>query len=442
VRRLIYGIVVAFPFTFTAVALAYPPATITDVKPGSVTLGGLDCGTQYQIQLAERNASNTAWESSTTQTVTTAACPAGPPVADFSVSPDPAVRNKATTFTSTGTCPAGPCTYRWLHGDASSTDQIGTGPTASFTYTGSPGQRTVTLEVTDSQNREAVLTRSFQLVETSSTPAPTPSATPTPTATPSSTPTPSPIPIPTAGFPTASTTGVLSGTALTTYTGPSVIKQNGTVIDGKTLGCIEVQATNVVIRNSQITCRGGWGVSCDDSGHTYCAGGYLLVEDTEITCADTNASGIVGAHMIIHRVNVHNCENGASFDRNVTMEDSYIHNLYTGGGAHTDGVQLACPVSDVTIRHNAIYSGDTSDVINPNVTSCPPGVTNELIEENLFSMSGGAYNVYCPQNGTGTNFIIRNNHFMGNANAYSTECADQTQSGNVDHITLQPIFLR
>src|SRR5699024_802255 len=97
------------------------------------TIRGLDCGTQYRIRVDNRNAANTGWENTTTQTTTTAACPAGPPTAAFTVSPNPAVRNQATKFTSTGTCAAAPCTYQWLHGDASSTDQIGTGSSVSFT---------------------------------------------------------------------------------------------------------------------------------------------------------------------------------------------------------------------------------------------------------------------------------------------------------------------
>ena len=63
------------------------------------------------------------------------------------MSPQPAVRNQATKFTATGTCAASPCTYQWLHGDASSTDQLGTGPSISFTYTGASANLNVDLSV-------------------------------------------------------------------------------------------------------------------------------------------------------------------------------------------------------------------------------------------------------------------------------------------------------
>jgi hypothetical protein len=174
---------------FAAVAVAYPPATITDVTRDSVTIQGLECGTQYRIRIEERNAANTDWTSLTTHTPTTAACPTPPPpTANFAVSPDPAVRTQPTVFTSTGTCAATPCTYRWFLGDASSTspaDEIEPGAAqpnaeAQFTFTngGQPAQagatRTVTLRVTDGQGREVTATKTFGLVEQSSPPPPPP----------------------------------------------------------------------------------------------------------------------------------------------------------------------------------------------------------------------------------------------------------------------------
>ena len=40
-------------------------------------------------------------------------------------------------------------------------------------------------------------------------------------------------------------------------------------------------------------------------------------------------------------MNVHGCENGLDINQNITVEDSYIHDLYNPGSAHTDGAQLA-----------------------------------------------------------------------------------------------------
>ena len=186
-------------------------------------------------------------------------------VADFSVSPQPAVRYSPTTFTSTERCVAAPCTYRWFHGDAVSTDQFGTGTIASFTYTGPGGTRTVTLKVIDRRNREAVRTRSFQLVEPSS---PSPAAqcsdgrdndgdgaTDYPADAGCSSATDndeSNIVTPPTGFPSASSTGVPSGTTLTPG-GGLTINAAGAVVDGREItGAVVVNAPNVTIRNSRI----------------------------------------------------------------------------------------------------------------------------------------------------------------------------------------------
>ena len=40
-------------------------------------------------------------------------------------------------------------------------------------------------------------------------------------------------------------------------------------------------------------------------------------------------------------MNIHGCENGLDIDQNITVEDSYIHDLYNGAEAHTDGIQFA-----------------------------------------------------------------------------------------------------
>ncbi len=65
-------------------------------------------------------------------------------------------------------------------------------------------------------------------------------------------------------WPGPANTGVPSGTALTTYTGPCRITANNTVIDSKIVNCsLTIAAQNVTIRNSRIngTIYGGGGAS-------------------------------------------------------------------------------------------------------------------------------------------------------------------------------------
>jgi hypothetical protein len=274
------------------------------------------------------------------------------------------------------------------------------------------GQHKVTARAVDTSGNAATTDVTVSIVASEPTPAPTLST----------------------GFPDASNTGVPAGITLTAYTGPSTIATAGTVIDGKTAGCLEVQAVNVIVRNSKITCPGGWGVSCDDSGHTYCAGGFLRVEDSEISCSATNGSALVGAHIIARRVNVHGCENGASFDSDVTIEDSYIHDLFEDCcTTHTDGIQLMAG-HDVTMRHNQIISspGATAAIFADHVTS---GNANYFVADNL--LAGGGFALYCPGGSDVANFQVTGNRFSTVVWAKSGEygpatgCQDEVYSDNL-----------
>ena len=254
------------------------------------------------------------------------------------------------------------------------------------------------------------------------------------------------------GFPREDNTGVPRGTVLTPYTGPSNISTPNTVIDGKTMGCIEVSAPGVVIRNSKVSCPGG-GVNIEDRGHAVTS---LLIEDTEIDCGNVGGSGIGAANITARRVNIHGCENGLAINQNVTLEDSYIHDLYNGGEAHMDGMQLSsghwdgsayvCCALNVTIRHNTIYAIDPSGAFGSSAIQSNPNLdANILIENNL--MAGGSYTLYCDYGGTGVNYRVLNNRFStkfgSKVGAFgpATGCSDETQSGNVYHETGRPLRL-
>jgi hypothetical protein len=223
------------------------------------------------------------------------------------------------------------------------------------------------------------------------------------------------------------------------------------VISGKTMGCIRVRADGVVIRNSRISCSGGYAVLSGDGDYS---GERLLIEDTEIVC-NGGGHALGEANITARRVNIHGCENGGDINQNITVEDSYIHDLYNGGASHSDGFQLSGHLENgqfvqgaknVTFRHNTIYGmGDDGGFGTSAIISNSGGDTNILIENNL--LAGGAYTLYCEQDATGINYRVINNHFsrkFGPKVGYygaSTECSDETQSGNVIHETGQPITL-
>lgn len=241
-------------------------------------------------------------------------------------------------------------------------------------------------------------------------------------------------------YPDETCTGVPAGTALTVINGDLEVTVDGTVVDGKDVrGCAIIQAANVTIRNTKITCTSFYGVASYQSNDE----GGLLLEDVEIDCDHHNGTGISFQGMIARRVHIHGCENGLDIYKNVVLEDSYIHDIYEGVSGHGDGIQSA-DGSDSSIIHNTIYSESTTSSININHNASGPTSSNILIKENL--LAGGAYAMYCPIVAT-VNFRVINNHFSrifhpnSGTFGWTTDCADEAEfSGNVWHDTGLPVI--
>jgi hypothetical protein len=258
---------------------------------------------------------------------------------------------------------------------------------------------------------------------------------------------------PPSAFPGPSNTGVPAGTSLSAYTGPSTITTPGTVIDGKTMGCIRVSAPGVVIRRSKISCSGGYAVLSGDGDYS---GERLLIEDTEIDCKHTGGTALGEANFTLRRVDISGCENGGDINQNVTVEDSYVHDLYNEGSAHTDGFQMAsghyengnlvAGSLNVTISHNTIYGMGADGSFGTSAIISNHGADrNILIQDNL--LAGGAVALYCEQGAKGTNYRVLNNafsrKFKHTVGYYgpSTDCSDETQAGNYIYETGQPLNL-
>jgi len=223
----------------------------------------------------------------------------------------------------------------------------------------------------------------------------------------------------------------------TALNGDLDINTPDTVIDGKDIrGCVGVNASGVTIRRSKISCGFGYGI------YNHTATG-LVIEDSEIDCQDKGGTAVGDTNITVRRVNIHGCENGFDVDGNFTVQDSYIHDLFQGAEAHTDGAQITNVGHDIVFTHNTIYSGigGTSAIISPAASS---GVRNVLIRNNL--MAGGAYTLYCAQNGGALNYRVIDNRFrtifypkVGEYGPW-TDCEDEVQvTGNVYHETGQPL---
>jgi hypothetical protein len=214
----------------------------------------------------------------------------------------------------------------------------------------------------------------------------------------------------------------------------------------------------VVIKNSRIACSDPADAVASYDG-VY-SGTPLTIQDSEVTCQDGPGTAIGDTHIIALRVDVHGCENGFDLDMDIDIEDSYIHDLYNSATAHTDTIQFGighCPCSggtyvpgalDITIHHNTLYARgvDGSDGTSGIISNRSGADTNILIDANL--MAGGAYTLYCEQSSTGINYRVTNNHFSTvfhpTVGVYgpSTDCSDETQSGNVIHETGASLFLQ
>jgi len=244
---------------------------------------------------------------------------------------------------------------------------------------------------------------------TVTTPAPsTTTPSPSPTVT-----TPTPTPSPTGpsttlkncfnylhqcGYPDHGDTGVPVGTVLTTYTGPETITVAGTVINGKSMKCVNIKAANVVIRNSKITGPCFYGVEM--------ISGSLLIEYSEVTCVDGTGTGIADDGFTASHVYVHDCENGFSLGSNNIVRDSYISAREATSAGHGDGIQ-SVSATNVTIQHNTfdLFNPVTSSIIMDNLT-----MKNLLVRDNF--VSSGALTIYCPE-ATSSNVQYINNRFYG-----------------------------
>jgi hypothetical protein len=223
------------------------------------------------------------------------------------------------------------------------------------------------------------------------------------------------------GFPDASNTGPSGSLAVSTRT---QYQTAGEVVrDVEIRGCVDVRAANVTFRNVRFVGNGcHYLVRNSSSG--------LRIEDSEGNCNNGPNSAMAGpGGFTVVRTDIHHCENGFDVQaNNVTVQDSYIHDLYDGGDSHTDGMQFGQGASNITVAHNsiivsmratsAIIMWDEGGAQNANVT----------IANNLFS--GANYTLRCARYGSSTNVYVTGNRFGPNVSGY-----DKTDSCTGGHVT-------
>lgn len=198
-----------------------------------------------------------------------------------------------------------------------------------------------------------------------------------------------PPPPPTrADFPDETTTGVPEGIELE-ESGSITVEEDGAVIEGlEVTGTITVKADDVVIRNTRILNTGHFPVRVD-------GGSNLLIEDSEIDGQGRGDAAVAFGNYTLRRVHIHNIPEGPRISGgNVTIEDSYIHDLVQRGDNHTDVVQVVSG-SQILLRGNMLDVYHVEDESMGNAAfmfgedSGP--VTDCLVEGNY--LNGGNYTI-------------------------------------------------
>jgi hypothetical protein len=226
---------------------------------------------------------------------------------------------------------------------------------------------------------------------------------------------------------------VPAGTVLTNHVGDWTLNTANQIIDSMNItGCVTVNAPGVVIKRSHIhaSCMTPVVSHFGNNGDPSPSGAAALtLQDSEIDCNTGPGTALGDTNITALRLNIHGCENGGDLDGTIAISDSYVHDLWASASSHTDGFQMTNVAHAITFNHNNIQAtgNTTSAIISPQAST---GIHDISITNNL--LNGGAFTLYCAQNGPGVNYKVLSNHFgRGYTFGPMTDCADETISGNV-----------
>jgi len=207
------------------------------------------------------------------------------------------------------------------------------------------------------------------------------------------------------------------------------ITKAGTVIDGMIIkGTLTILAENVVIKNSQITYTGWWGIDGEKAKN-------LIVQDNDIIGPGYSASsnaGIVGSGTFL-RNDISKSENGIVLQGGAsTVKGNYIHDLQAAGSdPHYDGISVQGGQNGVLIEGNTIEGRDTSDIFIKNDFG---PISNVTVKGN-YLIGEPAYMIYVDGRASGgaiTNIQISGNYLeKGLYGLYSVDKSSPVITGNV-----------
>ena len=220
-------------------------------------------------------------------------------------------------------------------------------------------------------------------------------------------------------YPNATNTGVQAGVNLTTHSGQLTLSTAGQVVSGLIItGGVQITASNVTLKNCiiEIPSSGNWNVGI--------AGGLtgVVLQNCEIVGA--GRSGPVGTYGIyvqgnsqvtINAVNIHDVGQGLVLnDGQVTLENSYIHDLNAGSGTHYEDIGYFGAAKSSTFSLNI----QNNTLINQNIQTASVflqnyfgALNNVTVNNNV--LVGGDYTIYVDGSASSapvSNVSITNNH--------------------------------
>ena len=220
-------------------------------------------------------------------------------------------------------------------------------------------------------------------------------------------------------YPNATNTGVQAGVNLTTHSGQLTLSTPGQVVSGLIItGGVQITASNVTLKNCiiEVPNSANWNVGI--------AGGLtgVVLQNCEIVGAGT--SGPLGSYGIyvqgnsqvtINAVNIHDVGQGLVLnDGQVTLENSYIHDLNAGSGTHYEDIGYFGAAKSSTFSLNI----QNNTLINQNIQTASVflqnyfgGLNNITVNNNV--LVGGDYTIYVDGSASSapvSNVSITNNH--------------------------------
>ena len=170
-----------------------------------------------------------------------------------------------------------------------------------------------------------------------------------------------------------------------------------------------IAARNVVIRNSLVHGNDGLGI--------YVRSGSLTLEHTTIRGFDDSIGGDNYTATLVEVTGANS--DGFKIGSNVTIQDSWCHDLLVMSGAHSDCGQVQSGVANVMIRRNWL-DADTDNsnsalFLAPDLGPNGPGPL--VVENNV--LGGGNYTLQCVDGADGLYLIngirIQGNKFLRNS---------------------------